>query len=232
VLIKSQTKMSSNPREMISLMNQKIMLMKQMVEIEEEKITITEKLKWLDAEQALHDEIDKEPKKSSGPKAPNTPRPKDSFEDEQDDTNTVVSGKTKKKQIRSVISRDIDATFAGCDRITITENFKKQTASLVLVRTRGEINWKKGAWKDEEGISYTTPNVAWEALIGRTWGEKGPRQSNVWAKEGRLVATRNGFPDVDVYKYPFSVIMKLDKCSGSYFGRNFSELTEADFRQI
>ena len=29
--------MSSNPREMISLMNQKIMLMKQMVEIEEEK---------------------------------------------------------------------------------------------------------------------------------------------------------------------------------------------------
>ena len=52
--------MSSNPREMISLMNQKIMLMKQMVEIEEEKITITEKLKWLDAEQARRDEIDKE----------------------------------------------------------------------------------------------------------------------------------------------------------------------------
>jgi hypothetical protein len=52
--------MSSNPREMISLMNQMIMLMKQMVEIEEEKITITEKLKWLDAEQARRDEIDKE----------------------------------------------------------------------------------------------------------------------------------------------------------------------------
>jgi hypothetical protein len=223
--------MSSNPREMISLMNQKIMLMKQMVEIEEEKITITEKLKWLDAEQALRDEIDKESKKSSRPKAPNTPRPKD-FEDEQDDTNTIVSGKTKKKQIRSVINRDVDATFARCDTITITEKYKKQTASLVLVRTRGETNWKRGAWKDEQGIAYTTPNVAWKALIGRTWGEEGPRQSNVWAKEGRLIAERNGFPVVDIYKYPFSVIMNLDECCGSYFGRNFSELTEADFRQI
>jgi hypothetical protein len=224
--------MSSNPREMISLMNQKIMLMKQMVEIEEEKITITEKLKWLDAEQALRDEIDKESKKSSRPKAPNTPRPKDSFEDEQDDTNTIVSGKTKNKQIRSVINRDVDATFARCDTITITEKYKKQTASLVLVRTRGETNWKRGAWKDEQGIAYTTPNVAWKALIGRTWGEEGPRQSNVWAKEGRLIAERNGFPVVDIYKYPFSVIMNLDECCGSYFGRNFSELTEADFRQI
>jgi hypothetical protein len=37
---------------------------------------------------------------------------------------------------------------------------------------------------------------------------------------------------VDIYKYPFSVIMNLDECCGSYFGRNFSELTEADFRQI
>jgi hypothetical protein len=224
--------MSSNPREMISLMNQKIMLMQQMVEIEEEKITITEKLKWLDAEQALRDEIDKESKKSSRPKVPNTPRPKDSFEDEQDDTNTIVSGKTKKKQIRSVINRDVDATFARCDTITITEKYKKQTASLVLVRTRGETNWKRGAWKDEQGIAYTTPNVAWKALIGRTWGEEGPRQSNVWAKEGRLIAERNGFPVVDIYKYPFSVIMNLDECCGSYFGRNFSELTEADFRQI
>jgi hypothetical protein len=223
--------MSSNPREMISLMNQKIMLMKQMVEIEEEKITITEKLKWLDAEQALRDEIDKESKKSSRPKVPNTPRPKD-FEDEQDDTNTIVSGKTKKKQIRSVINRDVDATFARCDTITITEKYKKQTASLVLVRTRGETNWKRGAWKDEQGIAYTTPNVAWKALIGRTWGEEGPRQSNVWAKEGRLIAERNGFPVVDIYKYPFSVIMNLDECCGSYFGRNFSELTDADFRQI
>jgi hypothetical protein len=224
--------MSSNPREMISLMNQKIMLMQQMVEIEEEKITITEKLKWLDAEQALRDEIDKESNKCSRPKAPNTPRPKESFEDEQDDTNTVVSGKIKKKQIRSVINRDVDATFARCDTITITEKYKKQTASLVLVRTRGETNWKRGAWKDEQGIAYTTPNVAWKALIGRTWGEEGPRQSNVWAKEGRLIAERNGFPVVDIYKYPFSVIMNLDECCGSYFGRNFSELTEADFRQI
>jgi hypothetical protein len=189
--------MSSNPREIISLMNQKIMLMQQMVEIEEEKITITEKLRWLDAEQALRDEIDKETKKSPRPKAPNTPRPKDSFEDEQDDINTVVSKEPKKKQVRSVINRDVDATFARCDTITITEKFKKQTVSLVLVRIRGETNWKRGAWKDEEGISYTTPNVAWKALIGRTWGEEGPRQSNVWAKEGRLIAERNGFPVVD-----------------------------------
>jgi hypothetical protein len=224
--------MSSNPREAISVMNQKITLMQQMVEIEERKLKISEELRWLDAEQALRDEIDKEPKKSPRPKAPNTPRPKDSFEDEQDDTNTIVSGKTKKKQIRSVINRDVDATFARCDTITITEKYKKQTASLVLVRTRGETNWKRGAWKDEQGIAYTTPNVAWKALIGRTWGEEGPRQSNVWAKEGRLIAERNGFPVVDIYKYPFSVIMNLDECCGSYFGRNFSELTEADFRQI
>jgi len=228
--------MSSNSRETISMMNQKIILLQQMVEIEKEKITITEKLRWLDAEQALHDETaDKESKKSPRPKAPNTPRPKDSFEDEQDgqdDINTVVSKEPKKKQVRSVINRDVDATFARCDTITITEKFKKQTVSLVLVRTRGETNWKRGAWKDEEGISYTTPNVAWKALIGRTWGEEGPRQSNVWAKEGRLIAERNGFPVVDVYKYPFSVMMNLDKCSGSYFGRNFNELTEADFRQI
>jgi hypothetical protein len=223
--------MSSNPREMISLMNQKIMLLKQMVEIEEEKITITEKLKWLDAEQALRDEIDKEPKKSSGPKAPNTPRPKDSFEVEQDDTNTVVSGKTKKKQVRSYIARDLDATFARCDTITLTARFNEQTATLVLMRARGETNWKRGAWKDENGISYTKPTVAWKALIGRTWGEEGPTHC-VWAKEGCFIAERNGFPAVDVYKYPFSVIMNLDKCSGSYFGRNFSELTEADFRQI
>jgi hypothetical protein len=261
VLIKSQTMMSRKTQchfEDEEIERQEELIRRQLVILEQNKslkkrITETkekfsEELKWFDAEkQALRDEtkrINKEIQKTPRPKAPNTPRPKapntprpkapntprpkDTVEDE---TNTIVSGETK-KQIRSVISRDIDATFAGCDRITITENFKKQTASLVLVRTIGEINWKKGAWKDEEGISYTTPNVAWEALIGRTWGEKGPRKSNVWAKEGRLVATRNGFPDVDVYKYPFSVIMKLDKCSGSYFGKKFSELTEADFRQI
>ena len=216
-------------RQQVVILEQKKSLEKR---ITEKKEKFSEELKWLDAEKhALQYEtkrIAKEIQKTPRPKAPNTPRPKDTVEDE---TNTIVSGETK-KQIRSVIIRDIDATFAGCDRITITEKFKKQTASLVLVRTRGEINWKKGAWKDEEGISYTTPNVAWEALIGRTWGEKGPRQSNVWAKEGRLIAERNGFPAVDVYKYPFSVIMKLDKCSGSYFGRNFSELTAGDFRQI
>jgi hypothetical protein len=209
-------------RQQLVILEQEKSLKKRITETKER---FSEELKWFDAEkQALRDEtkrIEKEIQKTPRPKAPNTPRPKDTFEDE-----------TKKKQIRSVINRDVDATFARCDTITITEKYKKQTASLVLVRTRGEINWKKGAWKDEQGIAYTTPNVAWKALIGRTWGEEGPRQSNVWAKEGRLIAERNGFPVVDIYKYPFSVIMKLDECSGSYFGRNFSELTEEDFRQI
>jgi len=226
--------MSSNPREAISVMNQKITLMQQMVEIEERKLKISEELRWLDAEQALRDEIDKEPKKSPRPKAPNTPRPKESFKDEQDDeddTNTVVSRKTKRKQVRSYIARDLDATFARCDTITLTARFNEQTATLVLMRARGETNWKRGAWKDENGISYTKPTVAWKALIGQTWGEEGPTHC-VWAKEGCFIAERNGFPAVDVYKYPFSVIMNLDKCSGSYFGRNFSELTAGDFRQI
>ena len=225
--------MSSNPREAISVMNQKIMLMQQMVEIEERKLKISEELRWLDAEQALQDETDKESKKSPGPKAPNTPRPKDCFEDKQDvedDTNTVVSRKIK-KQVRSHIDRDVDATFARCDTITLTARFKKQTATLILMRARGETTWKRGAWKDENGISYTTPSVAWKALIGRTWGEEGPTHC-VWAKEGCFIAERNGFPSVDIHKYPFSVIMNLDKCKGSYFGRNFSELTAGDFRQI
>ena len=188
----------------------------------------------VDAEQlALQDEtkrINKEIQKTPRRKAPNTPRPKDYEQD--DEANIIISIEPKKKQVRSVIVRDIDATFERCDKVTITERFNKQTASIVLMKTSGETNWKRGAWKDENGVAYTTPNVAWEALIGRTWGEKGPRQSNVWAKKGRLIAERNGFPAVDVYKYPFSVIMKLDKCSGSYFGRNFSELTAGDFRQI
>jgi hypothetical protein len=219
-------------RRQLVILEQKKSLKKRITETKER---FSEELKWFDAEkQALRDEtkrIEKEIQKTPRPKAPNTPRPKDSFEDEQDDTNTIVSRKTKKKQVRSYIARDLDATFARCDTITLTARFNEQTATLVLMRARGETNWKRGAWKDENGISYTKPTVAWKALIGRTWGEEGPTHC-VWAKEGCFIAERNGFPAVDVYKYPFSVIMNLDKCSGSYFGRNFSELTAGDFRQI
>jgi hypothetical protein len=240
-------------QRMVQSEEENIMLKQRMVQSEEENIMLKQRM--VQSEEEKHDEIDKEQKKSPRPKAsntprpkapntprpkaPNTPRPKGSFkdeqddeedEDEQDDTNTVISRKTKKPQ-NNRIARDYDATFARCDTITITEIYNEQTAILVLTRTRGETNWKRGAWKDEEGKSYRTPQDALNALIRRTWGEKG-HTSSVWNTPGLLIAERNGFPPVDLFKYPRSVIMKLDKCRGSYFGRNFSELTEADFRQI
>jgi len=206
---------------------------KRMNELKEKKLKICEEILWIEEEEkAITSATDTEivMNEIKKMKRVNTPRVKCDVSDKMEEVKEKDI--KKKKQIRSVISRDVDTTFARCDTITITEKYKKQTASLFLVRTRGETNWKRGAWKDEDGIAYTTPNVAWKALIERTWGEEGPRQSNVWAKEGRLIAKRNGFPVVDIYKYPFSVIMNLDECCGSYFGRNFSELSEADFRQI
>ena len=230
---------------MVQSEEENIMLKQRIVQIKEENIMLKQRM--VQSEEEKHDEIDKEQKKSPRPKAPNTPRPKapntprpkgsfkdeqddeddEDDEDEQDDTNTVISRKTKKTQ-NNRIARDYDATFARCDTITITERYNEQTAILVLTRTRGETNWKRGAWKDEEGKSYRTPQDALNALIRRTWGEKGHTRP-VWNTPGLLIAERNGFPPVDLFKYPRSVIMKLDKCRGSYFGRNFSELTAEIF---
>jgi hypothetical protein len=141
----------------------------------------------------------------------------------------------KEKRERSKIERDIDKTFANCGTIVITEEYEGTKARITLTRNRHQPTWKKGAWVNQDGVAVDSPNDAWKDMIRARWGDAGLKKyngKNVWEKEGRMVATSNSGAKYDMAKKPWNIIMDLAKCKGKYNGRNFEDLTEADFTQI
>jgi len=141
----------------------------------------------------------------------------------------------KAKRERSKIERNLDKTFANCRTIVITEEYEGRRISTTLTKNLQLSTWKKGAWENAEGTSFDTPNDAWKEMIRTFWGDgemKRYNGKNVWEKEGRMVATSNSGTKYDMAKKPWNVIMDLPKCKGKYQGRNFEDLTDADFTQI
>jgi hypothetical protein len=106
---------------------------------------------------------------------------------------------------------------------------------LVEKRKQDIISWKRGAWVDDNDISYKNPNDCWKKLIANHFGEIGLKKfygQNVWGKTGRLIAITNRGNIFDINKNPMRVIMDLEKCKGSYCGREFSSYKEEDFIQM
>lgn len=145
--------------------------------------------------------------------------------------------KKRKRSKRSKIERDNDNTFAKCSKIVITETVDGDSASITLTRMNGQTKWSKtnGAWRNCDNKSYNSPNDAWKDLIKTRWGENGTKKfngANVWDKIGRMVVTTNSGEEKDMFKYPYNVLMFLDKCEGKYRGKDFSEITMYDFTQL
>lgn len=136
---------------------------------------------------------------------------------------------------RSNIERNNDKTFENCKTIIITEKYNGTEVSISLKRKQDIISWKRGAWVDDNDISYKNPNDCWKKLIANHFGEIGLKKfygQNVWGKTGRLIAITNRGNIFDINKNPMRVIMDLEKCKGSYCGREFSSYKEEDFIQM
>lgn len=139
---------------------------------------------------------------------------------------------------RGLSERDNDNTFAKCSQIIITETFDGDTVSMTLTRTTGQIKWSKtnGAWKNQIGTSYDSPNDAWKDLIENRWDKEGIKKfdgANVWGKTGRMIVTTNSGRQIDIFKNPYNVLLFLDKCHGKYMrGKDFASLTPHDFTQL
>jgi hypothetical protein len=130
---------------------------------------------------------------------------------------------------------DVQNNLENCKTIIITEKYNGTEVSISLKRKQDIISWKRGAWVDDNDISYKNPNDCWKKLIANHFGEIGLKKfygQNVWGKTGRLIAITNRGNIFDINKNPMRVIMDLEKCKGSYCGREFSSYKEEDFIQM
>jgi hypothetical protein len=139
------------------------------------------------------------------------------------------------KGTRSNIERNLDKTFENCKTIIISEKYNGTEVSISLKRKENITSWKKGAWVDDNGISYKNPNDCWKKLISNHFGEIGLKKfngQNVWGKNGRLITITNRGNIFDINQNPMRVIMDLEKCKGLYLGREFFSYKEEDFIQM
>jgi hypothetical protein len=137
--------------------------------------------------------------------------------------------------INQIIERNLDKTFENCKTIIISEKYNGTEVSISLKRKENITSWKKGAWVDDNGISYKNPNDCWKKLIANHFGEIGLKKfngQNVWGKNGRLITITNRGNIFDINQNPMRVIMDLEKCKGLYLGREFFSYKEEDFIQM